>query len=155
MVGGQRICLGCLGGKRKRKDDTNSKERAIMKMRMKLTCLMLAFVMVLNGCGYFTALPYPAIGVHWVKKGLDDEEVRRFHRQCYPRWSEMYRSISRDLVVDLEIEGQKCMLANGFTFKDASRPHGKLCSRDGGRRLGIENHMIFPACQSKYGKYRK
>jgi len=93
-------------------------------------------------------------GRYWSKKGLDDKEVSRIYWQCYPRRSEMYQG-NRDLNIKLEIEGQRCMLEHGFNFKDSSYPDQKLCSRSFARDQGIESYMIFPACQAKYGRYRK
>jgi len=128
-------------------------------MRMRLTYLMLLFFSVyLSGCEYFAALPYPGGaggGRYWSKKGLGDEEVRQFYWQCFPRRAEMYKIDGDALTVELEIKGQTCMLKHGFNFNDTPRPHGKLCSKEHAKMLGLESYMVFPACQAKYGKYRK
>jgi len=126
-------------------------------MQMRLICLVAVLGVCLNGCGYFTYISYSMgsiRGGYWSKKGLEDKEVSRFYWKCYPRRPEMYQG-NRDLNIKLEIEGQTCMLAHGFTFKDASYPDQKLCSRSFAGDQGIKSYMIFPACQAKYGKYRK
>jgi len=94
---------------------------------------------------------------YWSKKGLGDEEIRQFYWQCYSRFEEVYKTknMSTDLFVEIEIEGQKCMLEHGFTFKDAPYPNEKLCSRPHAKDLGMKSYMFFPACQAKYGKYRQ
>jgi len=147
-------------------------------MRQKITFLVMIFGICLNGC-YFVGFSYPGPergdGIHWGKKGLSYEEVRQFHRQCYPRWVDMYgegynykreeisgeltakheEKMTRDLVIKLEIEGQACMLGHGFHFNDTPPPHRKLCSKGYSMFLGLDSYMIFPACRAKYGKYRK
>jgi len=60
-----------------------------------------------------------------------------------------------DLNIEIEAEGQACMLENGFAFEDAPYPNEKLCSRSYAKDLGLKSYMIFPACQAKFGKYRK
>jgi len=67
----------------------------------------------------------------------------------------MHKSIDSNFIVKLEIEGQRCMLKHGFTFKDASWPGMKMCSRGYAELFDVKSYMIFPACQSKYGQYRK
>jgi len=126
-----------------------------MNVRMKFACFMLMFGMGSNGCSLFVPPMPPGARVVWSKKGLDDEGVRRFYLKCYPRINEMYKSSDRNLFAKLEIEGQTCMLENGFYFKDAHYPYEKLCSRHSAKSLGLASYMDFPACQSKYGKYRK
>jgi len=127
-------------------------------MRTEIACSML-IAMCLGGCsvaGYFIYRPYPALSAenYWSKKDLGDEEIRHFYWKCYPRRSEMYGR-DRILTTRLEIEGQKCMLEHGFAFKDAPYPHGKLCSSGFAKDRGVESYMIFPACQAKFGKYRR
>jgi len=125
---------------------------------------MLMVVVCLDGCGYFTYLPYFSGSAtmggrgYWSKKGLGDEEVSRFYRKCYSRLVEIYKnrsSMDLNLNIEIEIEGQTCMLEHGFTFKDAPYPHEKLCSSSYIKARDMKSYMIFPACQSKYGKYRK
>jgi len=104
--------------------------------------------------------PLPRIYItsrnYWTKEGLDDEDVRRFSREvCHPRLLEMRKSMGRTSTIDLEIEQQKCMLEHGFIFKDASKPDMKMCSKAQARKLMLESYMIFPACQAKFGKYRR
>jgi len=140
-------------------------------MRQRITFLVMIFGICLNGCYLAPSFPYPGAGpwperddgIHWSKKGLSNEELRKFHRQCYPRWLDMYwhwrnaRSdeINEDMLVKLEIEGQTCMLGYGFHFNDAPPPHMRLCSKRYAFIRGLDSYMIFPACQAKYGKYRK
>jgi len=134
-------------------------------VHLRLACLMFAFVLSLNGCGYFSAISYARggdEGRYWSKKGFDDEEVRRFYRKCYSRMTEAYNKMHKNKIrmnssfaVELEIEGQKCMLENGFNFNDASYPDEKLCSKSYAKDVGVSSYMIFPACQAKYGKYKK
>jgi len=133
-----------------------------MNMCMKLICLMLVFGMNLNGCTYFADMvgarfPDPSFKVSWSKKGFSDEEVRRFSRTvCASRGAGMRRSsMSRDLLVQLEIEKQTCMFKHGFIFRDASWPDVKMCSKSYAESLGIKSYMIFPVCQAKYGRYKK
>jgi len=137
-------------------------------MRLKIICLIFALAICLSGCRYFTYVSYSTGstmlggGRYWNKKGLDDKEMSQFYWKCYSGMAEMYNKARKDktpmdsnLIVELEIEGQKCMLAHGFTFKDASYPDGKLCSRSYAKNKSLKSYMIFPACQAKYGKYRK
>jgi len=131
-------------------------------MRLRIFFVMLVLCVFLNGCRYLASLSYftgsttPG-GGYWGKKGLSDKELSQFYWQCYSRFSEVYKTkmMSAELFVEIETEGQACMLKHGFTFKDASYPNEKLCSRSYAKDLGIESYMIFPACQAKYGKYRK
>jgi len=132
-------------------------------MRLKIFFLILVFGLFLNGCRYIASLPYftgstamRGVG-YWSKKGLGDEDVSRFYWKCYSRFSEVYKTkkMSSALFVEIEIEGQTCMLEHGFIFKDASYPNEKLCSSSHAKDLGIKSYMIFPACQAKYGRYRK
>jgi len=127
-------------------------------MYMKL--IMFVFIICLNGCAYigeyYGGHPYPTGRMSlWSKKGFSDEEVRRFSGEvCYSmargmRVGEMAENI------ELQIEGQKCMLEHGFYFKDAPYPHEKLCSNSYIKARDIKSYMIFPVCQAKYGKYRK
>jgi len=140
-------------------------------MRVRLCCLILIFSISTSGCsfivGYFTYLPYHSGSVggrYWSKRGVDDNEKRRFYRKCYSKLVEIYEKSRRNkimsdsdskLIVGFEIEGQVCMLEHGFTFKDAPYGSEKLCSRSYVKDSGIKSHMIFPACQAKHGKYRK
>jgi len=131
-------------------------------MRLNITFLVMALGICLNGCGVRYPGVWPDAAIHWSKKGMSHEEVRKFHQQCYPRWMDMYwrrssrdEEISSEQFVELEIEGQICMLGHGFHFDDAPRPHGRLCSKRYAINLDVESYMIFPACQAKYGRYRK
>jgi len=130
-------------------------------MQMRFICLVAMLGVCLNGCGYFSATSYPmgmqGGGVYWNKNGLSNDETLRFYWKCYPKLEEMYNRSSMDpkLIIKLEIEGQRCMLEQGFTFKDARYPDEKLCSKSFAKDLGLKSYMIFPACQAKYGKYKK
>jgi len=117
--------------------------------------LMLVSIVGLNGCGYFTSLPYSSSGIHWAKKGVDYDDMLNFYLKCYKGRMEVSDSRDVNLIFNLEIEGQNCMLEHGFSFEDASWPDKKMCSMYYARAMGINNYMIFPVCQAKYGKYRK
>jgi len=129
---------------------------------MHMRLMIFVFSICLSGCAYIGEYsgghPYPSGRTSlWSKKGFSDEEVRRFSRTvCASRWAGMHRSsMSRDLLVKIELEKQTCMLEHGFTFKDASWPGMKMCSRGYAELFDVKSYMIFPACQAKYGKYRK
>jgi len=141
-------------------------QKGEVDMCLRIICLVLIFVACLNGCdSIFKSLPYSmgwGGGAYWSKKGLDYKEVRQFYWGCYSRMAEIYNRERKNKVlmdstleVELEIKGQKCMLEHGFSFKDAPFPHEKLCSNSYIKDRGLRSYMIFPACQAKYGKYRK
>jgi len=123
-------------------------------MRMRFAVFVLLSGIGLNGCGYF-AHPYLASGSHWSKQGVSNREAHQVHWECYARPREMRNSMDFNLILQLEIEAQNCMLKHGFSFKDAPGSERKMCSREYAERRSVKNYMVFPACQNKYGKRRR
>jgi len=120
-------------------------------MRLRLAFFILLSGVGLNGCLHISP-PYFPSGEHWSKQGASDREVQEFHWECYAKRREMRDIADLNLIFQLEIEAQNCMLENGFLFKDAPRFEKRMCSREYAQAFNSKGYMIFPACQAKYGK---
>jgi len=101
---------------------------------MRLIVFILFSSIGLNGCLHI-APPYRPSGAHWSKKGISDGEVHKFHWKCYARRREMRDAADLNLIFQLEIEAQNCMLEDGFSFKDATRSEKKCALGNMLRRL--------------------
>jgi len=126
----------------------------VLKMLKLFLCLVV--VLSLDGCrsieGMFV-LPIYLPEELWFRAGVDKVETNKIYANCCPECPR-YSAPNPEK----RIAGEKCMLANGFKFRDygwlhSHRPHS-VCSKRFAEFSGLKSYMDLPSCQSLHGQYK-
>jgi len=118
--------------------------------------LYFGLVLSLGGCRWVEGMfihPVYFPSELWFKPGYGEKEIEKNFSNCYPEGPGLFNQSGEHLII-----AERCMLANGFRFRDYGwlhnlRPHS-VCSKKFAEFRGLKTHMDLPSCQSLRGQYK-